>query len=51
MKAEGEGMFSITTSEKITVGVTKKKKQTQILVAGVLGAVYTLQLRIRFSDQ
>lgn len=26
MKVEGEGMFSITTSEKITVGVTKKKK-------------------------
>lgn len=31
MKAEGEGMFSITTSEKITVGVTKKKKNHKFL--------------------
>lgn len=31
MKADGEGMFSITTGEKITVGVTKKKKRYRFL--------------------
>lgn len=49
VKAAGEGVFLIMTSEKITVGVIKKIK-TQILMIGVLREVYTLQLRIRFPD-
>lgn len=41
MKAESEEMFSIMASEKITVGVIKKKMQ--ILVVGVLGEYFAVE--------